>query len=141
VLYLFDGSNLLHAGAFRDRDELIDRLASFIALEGARGVVVFDGVGEERTLGSLEVRFARHADDVLERFAAERRGLEPVFVVSSDRAVRTTAGQATRRVSASAFLRDLAQQPSEPGAPRSTVEEALDEETRERLERWRRRRH
>ena len=30
-LYLFDGSNLFHAGTFRDRDELTDLLASFDA--------------------------------------------------------------------------------------------------------------
>jgi predicted RNA-binding protein with PIN domain len=138
VLYLFDGSNLLHAGAFRDRSELTDRLASFVALAGAEGIVVFDGVGDERVLGPLEVRFAEHADDVLERLAAEHRGRKPVVVVSSDRAVRTTAGQETRRVSASTFLLELADVPPEPGAPRSTVEQALDKETRERLEQWRR---
>ena len=48
TLYLFDGYNLLHAGPFEDPRELVDRLASFVALSGARGVVVFDGVGEER---------------------------------------------------------------------------------------------
>ena len=45
ALYLFDGSNLFHAGRFADRDELVDELASFVAVRGARGVVVFDGVG------------------------------------------------------------------------------------------------
>src|SRR5262245_25122152 len=73
TLYLFDGSNLFHAGGFADRDELVDLLAGFIALRGARGVVVFDGVGGERTVGQLTVRFAPHADDVLERLAAEHR--------------------------------------------------------------------
>jgi hypothetical protein len=70
-LYLFDGSNLFHAGRFSDRDDLVDLLASFVALRGARGVVVFDGVGEDRALGSLGVRFAPDADVVLERLAAE----------------------------------------------------------------------
>ena len=53
TLYLFDGYNLLHAGTFTDRDELVDTLASFVAGRGARGVVVFDGVGEERAIGPL----------------------------------------------------------------------------------------
>jgi hypothetical protein len=44
-LYLFDGSNLFHAGRFAHRDELVDELASFVAVRGARGVVVFDGFG------------------------------------------------------------------------------------------------
>ena len=48
TLYLFDGYNLLNAGAFRDRGELVDLLASYVAGEGAKGVVVFDGAGEER---------------------------------------------------------------------------------------------
>ena len=51
TLYLFDGYNMLHAGTFDDPRELVDRLASFVALSGARGVVVFDGVGEERAHG------------------------------------------------------------------------------------------
>jgi predicted RNA-binding protein with PIN domain len=139
MLYLFDGSNILHAGAFRDRRELIDRLASHVALEGARGVVVFDGVGDDSVLGPLEVRFADHADDVVERLAAEHRAHEPVTVVSSDRAIRTTAGQETRRVSAKTFLRELSDARDEASTPaRSTVEGALDEETRRRLEEWRR---
>src|SRR5262252_10141035 len=70
TLYLFDGYNLLHAGSFADRDELVDTLASFVAGRGARGVVVFDGVGEEHVVGPLTVRYAPHADDVLEPLAA-----------------------------------------------------------------------
>jgi predicted RNA-binding protein with PIN domain len=139
VLYLFDGNNVLHAGSFRDRQELVDRLAGYVALRGARGVVVFDGQGEETVVGPLEVRFAGHADDVVERLAAEHRGHEAVTVVSSDRAVRATAGQETRRVSAKTFLRELADEPPTKSTPaRSTVEDALDEETRRRLESWRR---
>jgi predicted RNA-binding protein with PIN domain len=62
-----------------------------------------------------------------------------VTVVSSDRAIRTTAGQETRRVSAKNFLRELATaSPDAPTGVRSTVEDALDEETRRRLEDWRR---
>ena len=68
-LYLFDGSNLFHAGRFAHRDELVDELASFVAVRGARGVVVFDGVGVARVLGALEVQFAADADTVLEGVA------------------------------------------------------------------------
>ena len=82
TLYLFDGYNLLHAGDFRDRSELVDSLASFVASRGVRGVVVFDGVGEEREIGPLSVRFAAHADDVLERLAAKNRASERVCVPS-----------------------------------------------------------
>src|SRR4029079_11179905 len=67
ALYLFDGSNLFHAGRFAHRDELVDELASFVAVRGTRGIVVFDGVGEDREIGALAVRFAPDADTVLER--------------------------------------------------------------------------
>ena len=119
TLYVFDGYNLLHAGTSDSRDELVDRLAGFVALRGARGVVVFDGEGEERRVGSLEVRFARHADTLVERLAAERRGSERVAVVSSDAAVRETAGPWVERRSAElhARARERAAAPSEPGGP------------------------
>ena len=112
-----------------------------MAFEGARGVVVFDGVGADAAFGPLEVRYAQPADDLLERLAGDHRGREPVTVVSSDRAIRTTAGQDTRGVSAKTFLRELAEPRREPTTgSRSTVEAALDEETRRRLEEWRRQR-
>ena len=41
--YLFDGHNLLHAGGFAEPRELVDMLASWLSLKGARGTVVFDG--------------------------------------------------------------------------------------------------
>ena len=64
-------------------------------------------------------------------------------MVSSDAAVRGTAGQETRRVSSKAFLRELAAERKggpEPavGPGRSQIEDALDEATREQLERFRR---
>jgi predicted RNA-binding protein with PIN domain len=143
MLYLFDGYNILHAGEFADRRELVDALASFVAVRGARGVLVFDGVGEDAAYGTLEVRFASPADPLLERLAAEHRRTEEVWVVSSDRAVRGTAGQETRRLSSKTFLRELSAEraveaPPTTGAGRSQIESALDDETRERLERIRR---
>lgn len=144
MLYLFDGYNILHTGTFRDRRELVDRLAGFVALRGAHGVVVFDGVGEDAAHGPLQVRFSSPADSLIERLAAEHREREEVWVVSSDRAIRGTAGQETRRVSSKNFLRELAAEASpghEADTGRSSIEDALDQETRERLERFRRRRH
>jgi predicted RNA-binding protein with PIN domain len=137
TLYLFDGSNLFHAGGFADRDELVDALAGFVGLQGARGVLVFDGVGPERTIGALEVRFAPHADDVLERLAAEHRDREAVLVVTSDAAVRGTAGRGVRKTGSAAFLAELGET-SHTEASASRVRDRLDEETRARLERLRR---
>ncbi|MGB2874159.1 MAG: NYN domain-containing protein [Gaiellaceae bacterium] len=137
TLYLFDGYNLLHAGPFEDPRELVDRLASFVALHGARGVVVFDGVGEERKHGPLEVRYAPHADALLERLAAEHRSTEAVCLVSSDSAVRGTSGQEVQKRSSRTFLADLEEAKHGEDKP-SRLADRVDEETRKRLEKLRR---
>jgi predicted RNA-binding protein with PIN domain len=139
TLYLFDGYNVLHASGLGERRELVDMLASFIALKGARGVVVFDGKGVDEHFGSLEVRFAPHADALLERLAAENRQTQRVCLVSSDAAVRGTSGQEVAKISSREFASTLAavdlsasrEQPSRVG-------DRLDEETRARLEQMRR---
>src|SRR5262245_32153865 len=107
TLYLFDGFNLLHAGGFADARELTDRLADFVALRGARGIVVFDGTDADADLGPLSVRWAANADTLLERLAAENRDREHVCLVSSDAAVRGTSGQEVRKLGSQTFLRDL----------------------------------
>ena len=137
TLYLFDGYNLLHAGAFEGPRELVDRLASFVALRGARGVVVFDGVGEERSHGPLEVRYAPHADALIERLAAEHRASEVVCLVSSDAAIRGTSGQEVQKRSSRTFLADLEEPVHEESRP-SRVGDRVDDETRKRLEKLRR---
>ena len=136
-LYLFDGSNLFHAGRFAHRDELVDELASFVAVRGARGVVVFDGVGEDRELGTLSVRFAPHADSVLERLAAQSRAQEAVLLVTSDAAVRGTSGQEVRKRGSASFLAELAAVSHREEAP-SRLPDRVDPEIRARLERLRR---
>ena len=137
TLYLFDGYNLLHAGDYRDVRELIDRLASFVAQQGARGVVVFDGHGDDLDRGPLQVRYASHADTLLERLAAEHRGREQVCLVSSDLAVRGTSGQEVQKLSSRTFLGDLdATEHSEERPQR--IRDRLDPDTREALERMRR---
>ena len=137
TLYLFDGYNLLHAGGFEDPRELRDALASFVATRGARGVLVFDGVGDDEVRGPLEVRFAEHADTLLERIAAENRATEQVCLVSSDVAVRGTSGQEVQKLSSQTFLADL--EPVRHSEERRTqLRDRLDSRTRERLERLRR---
>jgi predicted RNA-binding protein with PIN domain len=138
-LYLFDGYNVLHAGSFADPRELVDRLASFVALKGARGVVVFDGVGEDRAHGPLEVRYTAHADALLERLAAEYRDVERVALVSSDFAVRGTSGQEVMKLSSRTFVQDLEPLEHQPEHPHR-LGERLDDETRDRLEQIRRNR-
>ena len=137
TFYLFDGFNLLHASGFEDPRELTDKLASFVAEKGARGVLVFDGSGENLSYDPLEVRFAEDADTLLERLAAELRGSERVCLVSSDSAVRGTSGQEVMKLSSATFSRDFELTAHEEHRP-MRVEDKLDEKTRERLEKLRR---
>ena len=137
TLYLFDGFNLLHVGGFEDSRELTDKLASFVAEKGARGVLVFDGSGEDLSYGPLEVRFAEDADTLLERLAAEHRDQERVCLVSSDSAVRGTSGQQVMKLSSATFTRDFVLESHAESKP-MRVEDKLDPETRARLEQLRR---
>lgn len=137
TLYLFDGYNLLHAGGYEDVRELTDALAGFLALQGVRGVVVFDGAGDDRVVGSLEVRYAADADALLERLAAQHRAGERVCLVSSDATVRGTSGQEVRHLSSQAFVLALAPHHHDERTA-SRVRDRIDAETRARLERLRR---
>src|SRR5258707_13852566 len=91
TLYLFDGYNLLHAGEYGGVDELVDRLASFVALQGARGVVVFDGHGEEREDRPLQARYTADADTQIERAAAQQRRVELDCSSAANAAIDGTA--------------------------------------------------
>jgi predicted RNA-binding protein with PIN domain len=137
TLYLFDGFNLLHAGGFRSPEELRDLLASWVAARGARGVLVFDGHGPDEQHGPLAVRWAEDADAAIERLAAEQRRREQVAVVSSDEAVRGTAGSEVRKLSSRRFLAELAP-PAHVDRTRGDLRDRLDPETLQRLERLRR---
>jgi predicted RNA-binding protein with PIN domain len=83
------------------------------------------------------VRYAQHADSVLERLASENRDRERVCVVTTDATLRATAGRMVKTVTSQTFVRDL-----EPGEhveeKRAPLADRLDDETRERLERLRR---
>ena len=138
TLYLFDGFNVLRASDLEDVPALVDRLASFVALRGARGVVVFDGGGEELDVGPLAVRFAPHADELLERLAAEHRATERVCLVSSDAAIRRVSGQEVTKRSSRAFAEELREIGSEARARPSRLADRLDDETRAKLEALRR---
>src|SRR3954469_10035590 len=106
-------------------------------MEGARGVVVFDGIGTEATIGALEVRYAPHADSLLERLAAEHRATERVCLVSSDATLRGTAGIQVKKLSSATFLGDM-QEPRHEERKPSRLEDRLDEDVRAKLERMRR---
>jgi predicted RNA-binding protein with PIN domain len=137
TLYLFDGHNLLHAGGFADPRELRDMLASWVATQGARGVLVFDGVGQDETRGPLDVRFAKNADSLIERLASENRARERVCVVSTDATVRSTAGRLVQTRTSQTFLREV-EPVRHDEEKRSNLADRLDSKTREALERLRR---
>src|SRR3954451_11298883 len=137
TLYLFDGHNLFHAGNYEDLRQLRDELASFVALKGARGVLVFDGSGEDESYGPLEVRYAANADTLLERLGGGRRATPVVCLVSSDVAVRGTSGQEVQKRSSATFLGDLEAVSHTEDRPHH-LRDTLDPETREKLERMRR---
>jgi PPOX class probable F420-dependent enzyme len=137
TLYLFDGYNLLHAGGYEDTRELRDELASFVALKGARGVLVFDGHGADETRGPLDVRYAQPADTLLERLAADHRATEEVCLVSSDAAVRGTAGLAVQKRSSKSFVDELEHVMHSEERP-ARIEERLAPDTRAALEQMRR---
>ena len=137
ALYLFDGSNLFHAGRFAHRDELVDELASFVAVRGARGVVVFDGVGEDREIGALASASphmpTRCSSGSRPRAARARR-------CSSSRPTPPSGERADRRCESAAprhFLSELAAMSHREDAP-SRLADRVDPETRARLERLRR---
>ena len=137
TLYLFDGHNLFHSGSYADLRQLRDELASFVALKGARGYVVFDGSGADESYGPLEVRYAKNADTMLERLAAEHRATEVVCLVSSDIAVRGTSGQEVQKRSSKTFLGELEAVSHSEERPHH-LRDTLDPETRAKLERMRR---
>lgn len=137
TLYLFDGHNLLHAGAFDQPRQLEDVLASWVAARGARGVLVFDGHGADARHGQLEIRYAQNADALLERLAAEHRDREEVVVVSSDAALRGASGPDVRKVSSETFLAEL-EPPRHADRGRGDLRDRLDPATLAELERLRR---
>ena len=137
TLYLFDGFNVLHAGGFGSPEELRDLLASWVAGQGARGILVFDGEGADEQFGPLSVRWASDADTLLERLAAEHRGREQVAIVSSDFEVRATMGIDVRKFSSQTFLAEFSA-PVAPQTVRGDLRDKLDAETLSKLEHLRR---
>jgi hypothetical protein len=133
-LYLFDGWNLVHATGLEPA-ALVDCLADYVAIRGAHGVVVFDGTGDDATIGPLEVRYAPDADALLERLAAEHRLDEETMLVSSDAAVRETAGVLVKKTKS----QELELPPVEhTERTRSELLDRLDADTLAQLERLRR---
>jgi predicted RNA-binding protein with PIN domain len=87
--------------------------------------------------GTLEVRYAAHADTVLERLAAENRERARVLLVTSDATLAAAAGVGVAKLSSQTFLRDFEAAEHRDSRPEGLAGK-LDAETRARLERLRR---
>jgi hypothetical protein len=74
---------------------------------------------------------------LLERLAAENRGTEQVAIVSSDAAVRGTAGIDVRKLASQTFLAEFSRPRQLPSAP-GDLRDRLDPDTLAQLERLRR---
>ena len=74
---------------------------------------------------------------MLDREPFEQRGRGEVAMVSSDAAVRNTAGIEVRKIASQAFLAEFSR-PSQPPTRRGDLRDRLDPETLARLERLRR---
>jgi predicted RNA-binding protein with PIN domain len=83
------------------------------------------------------VRFAEHADTLLERLAAEHRDRERVLLVTSDSTVAASSGIEVAKLSSQTFFRDF-ESAEHRDEPKSGLAGKLDADTRERLERLRR---
>ena len=137
TLYLFDGYNLLHAGAVRRPARARRHARELRRQQGARGVVVFDGVGEDASsaaLGALAAR-RRHAARAARRGAPRTRaGAARLLGRRRARHRRPRGARSSpRRLPPRPRARPAAAEPPGRGS-----RDRLDAETRARLERLRR---
>ncbi len=150
-IWIIDGDNVTHArGGGGEYALLRERLSADVsdwaARLGVRAVVVLDGEGSDRTVGSTLVCHSRNetADSVIERLAYRHAAGGEVTVVSNDTVVRHVSHRGgVHAMSAREFLDRLAATPETPrGAPgsrqRYQLFDDVDSVTREALERIRR---
>lgn len=160
-LFVVDGYNVLRttgrfsAIAESDLETARARLVSDVAAyvgpdEGA--IVVFDGAqnansdGTQHSIAGIDVVFSaygRDADTVIEEIVAgKRESGDAIVLVTSDQTLQwTTMGSSVTRMSSAEFARDLAdegvdrQEYAEDGST-GTLDQRIDEKTRETLARW-----
>ena len=148
-LMIVDGDNVAHKRGgekHRMRDDLVADCSVFAEQAGCDVVIVFDGHGQGRKVGRVEVRHAEGetADTIIERLAHRSSQERSVTVVSSDAALRQVAARGSvDAMSAREFSERLdsaprpQQRPTPQGRGRYQLGDALDPATREALERIR----
>ena len=165
-LLIVDGYNIINAWpnliklkneSFEHaRDRLLDIMSDYSGLTGILVIVVFDahlvkkGTGHKESLGKLQVIFTQEgetADSCIERLVSELPREIRVTVATSDWAQqRLVMGQGALRLSAREFL-NIVEETRKQGRIKirglhknnPTVDEVINPETRDILERWRRR--
>ena len=109
MAYLVDGNNFLgfaHPGQHRDpenRMAQVRKLLAFRKFTGSRGSLVFDGrvsddlaalAGGEEKFRVIQPPEGESADDVIRRLIDRQKDRRRLFVVSSDREIRSYAHKA-----------------------------------------------
>ncbi|MEL7568513.1 MAG: NYN domain-containing protein [Dehalobacterium sp.] len=164
-LIIVDGYNIINAWpeliklkneSFEHaRDRLLNILSDFCGLTGCLVIVVFDahlvkgGIGHKEILGSIEVVFTQEgetADSCIERLVSQLPRETRVTVATSDWAQqRLVMGQGALRLSAREFLNRVNEAREKSTLKmhgllkhNTTLDEALNPEMKEILEKWRR---
>jgi predicted RNA-binding protein with PIN domain len=150
-LFIVDGDNVAHVRGDdedygRVRADLVTAVVDHASRAGVDTVIVFDGTGQNRTIGRTSVRHAgsETADTLIERLAHRHHNERDVTVVSSDNVLRHVAQrEGVHAMSAAEYVSRLAAAgaPDAPsGKPRQRFQLAdnLDPAVREALERLRR---
>lgn len=137
------------------RDWLIRQLSEYQAMSGRKVILVFDahripGLGTKQVLEQIEVHYTRHretADERIEKLVRQlRQPGRRIFVATSDYLEqRMVFGQGAYRISSRELLREmkearegLKRESMRRKTPRKSGMEGLSDETRQQLERWRR---
>lgn len=137
------------------RDRLADMLANYQGYSGKRIILVFDahqvpGTGGSYKQSGLEIIYTKEketADEVIERLAGELSGRRSIVQVATSDSVEqhVTFGRGALRFSARELLIAVRESESnvrkkleEPPPRKSSFDNALTDEMKELLEKWRR---
>jgi predicted RNA-binding protein with PIN domain len=146
-----DGDNVAHVRGGSEnyeqvRADLVAAVVDHAARSGIETVVVFDGHGRDRTIGTTAIRHAgaETADTVIERLAHRRQHEREVTVISSDNVLRHVAQRGgVQAMSSREYVDRLAaartaDAPATPGRLRFQLADSVDPAVRAALERLRR---
>jgi predicted RNA-binding protein with PIN domain len=150
-LWVVDGDNVAHLRGGGDdyeqvRADLVTAVVDHAARTGIETVIVFDGHGRDRTIGTTGIRHAgaETADTVIERLADRQQHDREVTVISSDTVLRHVAQRGgVQAMSSREYVDRLAavrsaEAPPRPGRQRFQLGDSVDPAVREALERLRR---